>query len=306
MLTTSTIPHRPSAARAARAAAVLLAAVAAAACGRAEASDLDVLTSRAGVPALHRQYGERVALGEGHARGYVLLDGERPVEVGVALDERAMDGLPAHGAHAGAHGNFTEYLVPLPERKPTPFTFVELDWNPGGHGAPHAQPHFDFHFYTIPQAERDRIVPDDPQYLAKAGRDPEAASVPKAFANPAALLKLPLEAVAVPKMGMHWIDLTSPEYQQALGKPEAYRDFTKTFIYGAWDGKFIFMEPMITREYIVAKRTATEPSVRDEWVPIATSPSYPAGDFRPDAYRVTYDPQAREYRIALGRLPTAP
>ena len=284
--------------------ALTLAALVPAACG--DPAPTGASAGRAGAPGTHREYGTPIRLGQGRARSYVVLDrkdGGRALEFGVALDERAMEGLPAHGAGDGPHGNFVEMLLPLPADNPTPFRLVELDWNPMGHGAPHEAPHFDFHFYTITAAERNAIVPTDPQFAAKAGTYPAVATVPPFIVQPAAALGLPPESVAVPRMGMHWIDVRSPELQIMLGNPDAYRPFTKTFIYGSWDGAFIFMEPMITREYIVAKRDATDPAVRDEWVPIPTSTSYPQGGFRPDAYRITYDAQAREYRIALALLP---
>ena len=253
-------------------------------------------------PGHHRQYGTPVRLGNGRARTYVVLDqrdGGRALELGVALDEQAMEGLPAHGHGDGPHGNMVEYLLPMPAQGPSAFKFVELDWNPAGHGVPYEAPHFDFHFYTITRAERDAIDPANPNYAAEAANAP--ADAPPFFADPAALLGVPAAAVAIPRMGMHWIDLHAPELQGFLGNPAGYRPFTTTFIYGAWNGRFTFMEPMITRAYIMGKRDAADPAARNELIPITTSPTYPSGNFRPDAYRIAYDEQAREYRIALVR-----
>ena len=70
-------------------------------------------------------------------------------------------------------------------------------------------------------------------------------------------------------------------------------------ICGAWDGKLIFMEPMITRDYIMAKRTATDAAVRNEVIAIPTSPAHPGGAFKPNAYRIQWDAQAKEYRIGM-------
>ncbi|HYW51362.1 MAG TPA: hypothetical protein VE861_12190, partial [Gemmatimonadaceae bacterium] len=70
--------------------------------------------------------------------------------------------------------------------------------------------------------------------------------------------------------------------------------FTHTFIFGSWDGDFIFAEPMITRGYLL-----TNPNVT---VPIAPAKRYVAGTYAPTAYRITYDATAREYRIALSGL----
>ena len=43
-------------------------------------------------------------------------------------------------------------------------------------------------------------------------------------------------------MGAHWIDVTSPEIS---GAP-----FTQTFIYGSFDGRVTFYEPMITLDFL--------------------------------------------------------
>ena len=259
--------------------------------------------SRGDAPGVHRQYGAPVQLGDGRARTYVVIDqtaGGRTIELGVALDERAMDGLRAPDPSHGEHGDHDMHLLPLPARNGTAFQLVELDWNPQGHGAPYTAPHFDFHFYTIDRAERDAILPSDPAWAEKAAHEPPAADIPPFYVNPANILGVPPAMIAVPQMGMHWVDGRSPELRPP-GTPGA-APFTTTFIYGAWDGKLIFMEPMITRDHILAKRTATDPAVRNEVIPIPTSPSYPGGTFRPDAYRIAWDAQAKEYRIALTLL----
>src|SRR6476660_3240251 len=108
---------------------------------------------------LHARYGAPVALGNGQARTYVMLDrlSGSPVEVGVALSAGALDGLPKHSPDhgPGTHGPHSEYLLELPADNPTPYRFVELDWNPQGHGGPYTAPHFDFHFYRVPIATRN-------------------------------------------------------------------------------------------------------------------------------------------------------
>ena len=267
-----------------------------------------VRDARDAEPGVHRQYGVPVALGQGRARTYAVIDrAGRTLELGVALDERALEGLPAPDPTHGEHEDHAMYLLPLPRQAATAFRFVELDWNPRGHGAPHEAPHFDFHFYTITRAERDAILPSDPAWAQKAAHAPPAAAVPPFVANPATLLGLDPAMLAVPMMGMHWIDVRSPELQMLPGgDPSRYRPFTTTFIYGAWDGQFTFMEPMITRAHILARRTATDPAERDQVIPIPTSPTFPSGAFRPTAYRIAWNAQAREYRIALTTLATQP
>jgi hypothetical protein len=264
-------------------------------------------------PGVHRQYGTPLKLGNGMARTYVLLDeknGRVPLEVGVALDEKAMEGLPApmsmnHGdAQPGEHVDMHMYLLDMPAQNPTPYKFVELDWNPAGHEPPGIwdAPHFDFHFYTVPVAVRNSILPTDPQFAAKAGKLPAPDFRPLFYLDPMTAFGVPPEAAAVPQMGVHWIDPRSPELQGMAGHPENYKPFTTTFIYGSWDGKFIFVEPMITRAHIMAKRDATDPAVRDQIIPVPTAQRYEPAGYYPSAYRIMYDAQAKEYRIAMTQL----
>jgi hypothetical protein len=53
---------------------------------------------------------------------------------------------------------------------------------------------------------------------------------------------------------------------------------------------------------MVAKHDATDTAVRDEVVPVSTAPKYSPAGFYPSAYRITYDAQAKEYRVALTQL----
>jgi hypothetical protein len=255
-------------------------------------------SAQAGV---HRQYGVPVQLGNGRARSYAIIDQKagRTLELGIALDEQAMEGLRAAVPGSDPHHDHDMLMVQLPQQHASAFKFVELDWNPQGHGEPYAEGHFDFHFYTISEADVHGIVPSDPQYAAKAAKNPPASDVPPFYFEPASALGIPPGAAAVPMMGMHWLDARAPELQGMLGNPAGYKPFTSTFIYGAWNGQLIFMEPMITRSHILAKRDATDPAVRNQVIPIPTSPTFPAGGFRPDAYRIAWDAQSREFRVAL-------
>jgi len=196
------------------------------------------------------------------------------------------------------------YTLTLPAQNPTPYKFVQFDWNPAGHepAGVYDLPHFDFHFYTVPVSVRDGILPNDAQYAAKAANFPAADFRAPFYIDAATPAQTSPAAASVPQMGLHWLDVRSPELQALAGHPENAKPFTKTFIYGSWDGKFIFDEPMITRAYIVAKRSATDAAVRDELIPVSTAAHYAPAGFYPSAYRITYDAQAKEYRVALTQL----
>ncbi|HEU4698273.1 MAG TPA: DUF5602 domain-containing protein [Gemmatimonadales bacterium] len=234
-------------------------------------------------PAARTTYGPAVAVGGGAARVYVTEQNGAPTEVGVALSRALLASLPADGAPGGItmpDGHSTHvWLLPMPAGNPTPYRFVAFDWNPAGH-MPHGtydRPHFDFHFFTATEAERAAIVPTDSAFGAKSARHPAPELVPAGY------VRLPGE---VPLMGAHWADSTSPEL---AGAP-----FTETFLYGTWDGRLIFAEPMVTKAFL---ETAT-----DFRRPIAVPARYAQPGWYPTEYRVYRDASSGEYRVALAGL----
>jgi hypothetical protein len=238
-------------------------------------------------PGTHLQYGPPISLGEGKVRTYVVLDekaGRRPIELGVAIDARTMEGrLP---------DEMLQFPMPLPAQAPEPYRFVLFDWNPEGHHPPeiYGLPHFDFHFYWTPHAEVAAITPAAPDFAAKANAPIDPAFVPERYF----VAKPPegdLASVAVPGMGVHWNDVLAPELQAMLGDFDAHEPFTKTFIYGSWDGRFTFAEPMITREYLL-RRTS-------EVIPVPKPQRYAQPGWYPAAYRIYHDAQKQEYRVAI-------
>jgi hypothetical protein len=257
------------------------------------------------VPGSLRADGAAQRIGNGSVRTYVLFDPANravPIEVGIALSARALEGLPAPMAMAGAtdamssHFDTHERLLALPAENPTPYKFVQFNWNPGGHEPPgvYDQPHFDFHFWTVTDSVRNSIFPETAQFAEKAARYPAQEYWTPNVVDVATAAKAPAAAVTVPKMGMHWIDVRSPEFNG--------QGFSKTYIRGSWDGQFVFDEPMITRAYVAAKRDAQDPAVRDEVITLARTPKRQVAGYYPEAYRITYDAETNEYRIALTRL----
>ena len=228
-------------------------------------------------------YGAAVRVGDGNARVYVVSAGTEPREIGVALSEAALSGLPADHSPGGVQmpdGHHTYDLVlQMPPQNPTPYQFALLGWNPAGHepAKVYDRPHFDFHFYTISDAERSAILPTDPEFAQKAARGPS----PDLMA--AGYTQLP---GAVPMMGAHWVDPSSPE----LGG----ETFTRTFIYGSWDGKLAFAEPMITKAFLESR-----PDVRTA---IKVPARYATPGYYPKEYRVYWEPSRNEYRVALAGL----
>jgi hypothetical protein len=263
------------------------------------AAGLSVAAVRAPRPSdaggLHTRYGEVVSMGNGQLRSYVLMDGSKPVEIGVALTADALDNLPKGSAahQPGAHGAYSEYLLELPADNPTPYRFIEVDWNAHGHGGPYTAPHFDFHFYRVPLATRNTIDPTDSAFATKAARLPAAEEMRAGYMSSHVLLKTSPAGMTVPRMGLHWVDLTSPEL------PPSNKPFTTTFIMGSWDGQVIFDEPMITRDFILAQRSD---SASADSIALPPAQRYAKAGYYPDSYGITWDSATHEYRIALKGL----
>jgi hypothetical protein len=235
------------------------------------------------LPAL--TYGESMPLGQGVARTYLARRPDGSVELGVAISEGGMEGLPVAGDPGGIllPDGFTifEFELPLPEPNPTPYRHVVLDWNPGGHEPPgvYDLAHFDFHFYLIERDGRLAIDLTDPEFWEKAARHPDPALVPAGYFAP--------DGATVEGMGVHWLDPQTPELHGHV--------FTRTFLFGSWNGELIFSEPMITRAHLLTKPNET---VR---IPAAERPL--ASGPLPETYSIRWVPEAREYRVAIDLMP---
>ncbi|HJU73711.1 MAG TPA: hypothetical protein VJ717_08180 [Gemmatimonadaceae bacterium] len=265
-------------------------------------------------PFLERTTGEQrtllgpsQVLGGGTARSYVELDAAGiPRAVGVALSAEALTQLAPHmnltsrcfdrdSSGAVTHGECLgdyQLNLELPReagKRGVPVRWISLNWNPEGHmpPAPHiwSAPHFDFHFYIVDREPIEQIRAGscgeliDCDDFRKAQRPLPAGHLPPDYLDVGA---------AVPRMGNHLIDKHDPE----LADPS--RGFSRTFIYGAYDGQLIFLEPMITRSYLATKPNVCSP-VRSP-AAVATSGYYPT------RYCVRYDAATSMYRVSLEGL----
>jgi hypothetical protein len=173
-------------------------------------------------------YGPQVQMGNGKARSYIRVTHTGlPLELGIEMTDGAFSGLPADHDHAS-------FVVPLHQKAQqlTPFEHVYLNWNEGGHPPLElfGVPHFDFHFYMTSSAEREAI----PAYTPGSLHD----VLPPAPYWPAGFVPTP---GGEPMMGKHWVDVVHPVTPG---------NFTQTMIYGSYNGKMTFIEPMITLNYL--------------------------------------------------------
>lgn len=226
------------------------------------------------------QSGEPRPLGNGTSRTYVMRDeaGE-PTEVGIRISASALDGLPD-----GPDAQMQMVMLDLPAgAQDTGFDNVMLDWNPHGHEPEvlFGDPHFDMHFY-MDDVQHD-IDPASTDFAQRAARLPDAKYIPEGYVPPPG----PAEANTVPFMGLHWTD-------SADNVVPGEFDFTEVLLNGSWDGKFTFIEPMMTREWLEAR-----PTLREE---MKQPQSYQRTGYYPSVYSVHFDETAQEYVIALGGM----
>ena len=168
---------------------------------------------------------------------FSVKDDGTPDQLAIVVDDAALNSLPEGGESGHHHDN--NLAVPLHPKalKSTPFQFIGLDWNPAGHDPQNVYtlPHFDFHFYMMPHAEVEAMVD-----MSKVMIQPGAEYLPANY----------VAGHPVPKMGLHWIDITSPELN-----PDNPVTFTQTMILGSYNGQVNFYEPMITSAFLRSTNT---------------------------------------------------
>lgn len=217
--------------------------------------------------------GPEIAVGQGTVRTNVSLDrGGNPVAIAVVFDEAALQGLPATAPLGGI-----ETIIPLPpEATSMPFNHLAINWQPAGHPplGIYNRPHFDVHFYMLDMQQRNAMLPSDPQFAAKVARQPIASAVPPNYVS---------DGIGIPRMGSHWNDRNAPEHHG--------QKFTHTLIYGFFDGQMVFIEPMVTKEFLDAKTSVT--------VDLSVPAQYPAPGFYPTRYAIRYAAQRRQHRVEL-------
>ena len=227
-------------------------------------------------------YGSPRSVGSGTVKTYTTLDNAgNPTEVGIRMSAASLDGLPQEDP-VPLH----MLILDFPRQaSATPFNHVMLNWNSHGHEPVElfGKPHFDMHFYMIDPAAVEQIDPTKAGFATRATHLPDQKYVPRDYVTPPGS---PTDNT-VPAMGLHWLD------SKAGFVPGKY-DFKQTVINGSWDGAYTFIEPMMTREWML-----TKPAVQEQ---LKQPQAYQKSAYFPTTYRVHYDDQAKEYAISLGGM----
>ena len=204
-------------------------------------------------------HGPTVQMGNGHVRSWINISEEddKPLAIGIEFTANSFQGLTDDPLNFAA----STFFLKLHQKAKaiTPFEHITINWEPKGHEPAHIYdvPHFDMHFYKI----------TIPEQLAITG-------VPTTLPPPGYLpTSYVIQGATVPQMGTHWLDPSSPEL------PPTFAPFTHTLIYGSNNGHVIFIEPMITRAFLLSGA----PYSKSYPQPIHFSPS---GRYYPTKYKI--------------------
>ena len=246
--------------------------------------------------------GAPVNLGEGTVSAYADFNQSAvPAAIGVVFSASALGSLPSgsdlhHCFDRDGDGVvdettectlWHEWVLQLPSevsrRSDIPFKWSLVNWNPEGHIPPgvYDVPHFDIHFY---------MEPIENIFAIEAG--PCGIEFIRCDQLELALKPLPPNYIhsdfqdvgaAAPAMGNHLIDPTSPEFHGEA--------FTRTWIYGKYDGRIIFYEEMLTLEYILSKP--------NECFSIKSPEAVGLSGYYPTQSCVRYNAQTDEYTVSM-------
>ncbi len=224
----------------------------------------------------HVLRGPIVKMGDGGVRSFFTIGPTGvPLKLGFEVDDAALNNLPTDPMDY-AHSMFL-LSIPQKAKDMTAFDHLVVSWNVHGHEPDHVYdlPHFDFHFYKMNVAMQTGIPPYTQYTASHFDNLPPAGYMPESyFATPG----------GVPQMGKHWVDLSSPEFNGSA--------FTKSFIFGSYDGATTFYEPMITRA-LLQSGAASSTAI--------PQPKYfaPDDNYYPTKYEISWDAKKKIHTVAL-------
>ncbi|MGH7592295.1 MAG: protein kinase domain-containing protein [Gemmatimonadales bacterium] len=206
--------------------------------------------------------------------------GDSLVDVGTTVPLASIDGAPATEPMVWPPATVARLDMPASVQSNAGLTELTMYWEPTGHPpTPYLTPHFDFHFYVIPEAERTAITCAD---TVKPAALPAGYSLPDQPLPPD-MAKMTgtsnLIGICIPGMGMH--SLPTAELQGTT-------PFRGSMVVGYYHGRAIFIEPMLTKTMLDEKKSFD--------LPIPTIPGLSSA--YPRTFHATWDTTKASYRFA--------
>jgi hypothetical protein len=247
-------------------------------------------------------YGAASALGDGTVRTYTQRRQGVPLAIGAVFPSSMLTNLPADysdGHHCfDVDGNGSvdpmmecaggyERPLNVPVQPDVPVKWALVNWNSHGHGAMgvYTYPHFDFHFYVQSKAERDAIRVGPCGIVVNCDDYATGAKPLPSKYFPAGYSDIGAVEVA---MGNHLVDQSGPEWQ---GQP-----FMRTFVYGAYNARISFLEPMISLAFLNQVRSGQSPS---GCYPISQPQRWQQPGWYPSTYCVRYRANRDDFTVSI-------
>ncbi|MBI3184737.1 MAG: cytochrome C [Myxococcales bacterium] len=205
---------------------------------------------------------------------YAVMDGDDVSRLVTNIPVRAFENAPPQAASGPL---IPALVLVFPERagRASFVQHLELFWEVQGHPPPVYQtPHFDFHYY--------RMTPSEVAAIDCLEKTPvPSRRLPQGYVPP------PPTApdACIPGMGFH----AAPEADLAMGAR-----FDATLILGYYGGDLTFLEPMITRETLLARRSFE--------MAIPLPPEIGTESRLPTLFSVDYRPEMDAYDFILAEF----
>lgn len=221
---------------------------------------------------------------DGTLSSYAKLDAKGNVlEAGVVVPMGVIENAPMSMDMSKPMMLKADAVLEFPEvvRKTTFLNHLGLFWNPVGHNPStrYGAPHWDFHFFTIQPAQAAAIdctdlSQGDPKAIAPGWLPPVPPNAP---AN----------QLCVPLMGFHSEPLSE------FKAPGVFVDgqFEKVMIGGYYQGRYQFIEPMITKALLEQGKGFSLP------VPVPSSIGQTTR--YPTQFKATFEKTANAYQFAF-------
>ena len=207
---------------------------------------------------------------------WAQMSGSKVVALGATVPMAAIENTPADAPMVWPPVANAVISMPAEARAATGVDHLTVYWEHHGHPpTPFLTPHFDFHFYTISNA--DRLAIDCANKL-KPDAVPAGYSLPDINIEGIGMLT----GLCVAGMGMH--SLVSSELA-------ATTPFSGTMVLGFYDTKPIFFEPMIAKAKLMEKQSFT--------VPMTVPAGLAAGVHYPTKFEAIYDASIPGYRLVF-------
>ncbi|MBI3567088.1 MAG: hypothetical protein HY084_02640 [Gemmatimonadetes bacterium] len=219
---------------------------------------------------------------KGQVCTWAKMQGADPVEMGATVAMASIENAPStEGEMKWPPVPETVLDIPEAARQGSGFTHFTMYWEASGHApAPFMQPHFDFHFYRVPNAERmaiDCVDTSKPATLP-AGYELHDEPLPPDMAKMMGVSAL--VGICVPEMGMHALPA-----DEVAGKTP----FRGDMVIGYFKAKPVFIEPMITKAMLMEKKSFD--------LPIAAVPGLTG--VHPSKFHAEYDAAQQSYRFTF-------